>query len=150
MINRVVLAGNITRDPQLNKTQSGLSVIKFTVAINRKSKGQDLTDFINCVAWNQTAEFVGQYIKKGYLVGVDGRLTTSNYDDKDGKKVYVTEVSCDNVQILNSRNSTEARPSQAAPTPKQNTGYFPDEPSVSDEDFNTGPLLDISSDDLPF
>jgi single-strand DNA-binding protein len=150
MINRVVLAGNITRDPQLNKTQTGLSVIKFTVAINRKSKGQDLTDFINCVAWNQTAEFVGQYVKKGYLVGVDGRLTTSNYDDKDGKKVYVTEVSCDNVQILNSRNSTDTRPTTTTPSPKQNTGYFPDEPSVQDEDFNTGPLLDISSDDLPF
>lgn len=149
MINRVVLVGNLTKDPQYSKTQSGISLARFTVAINRRYGQNEETDFINCVAWRQTADFLSQYAKKGQTVGVEGRISTRNYDDPTtGKKVYVTEVTADNVQLVGSRNtSKETQPSQSAATP---AGYFADTSSPSDDDFNTGPLLDISSDDLPF
>ena len=102
MINRVILVGRLTRDPMLRKTQSGLSVATFTVACDRRfsgGNGQDRqTDFISCVAWRQSADFLGQYAHKGALVGVDGRIQTRNYDNASGQKVYVTEVVCDSVQ----------------------------------------------------
>jgi len=150
MINRVVLVGNLTRDPQFNKTQSGISLARFTVAVNRKYGQNDETAFINCVAWRQSADFISQYAKKGNTVGIEGHITTGSYDDKTtGKKVYTTEVTCDNVQLIGSRNQS-SEPQQTSPAqPKASGGYYPDA-EVSDDDFNTGPLLDISSDDLPF
>lgn len=148
MINRVILVGRMTKDPQIRKTQTGKSVTSFTVAVNRRSSQQDQTDFINCVAWERTAEVTAQYAKKGSLVGVEGRLTSRSYDDATGKRVYVTEVLCDSVQFLESKAASEQRPQQ---TTAQQSGYYPDSNgSLQDEDFNTGPLLDISSDDLPF
>jgi len=149
MINRVVLVGNLTKDPQYSKTQSGISLARFTVAVNRRFGQNEETDFISCVAWRQTADFLSQYAKKGATVGVEGRISTRNYDDPNtGKKVYVTEVTADNVQLIGSRNpSKETQPTQSAAAP---TGYFADTATTSDDDFNTGPLLDISSDDLPF
>jgi single-strand DNA-binding protein len=148
MINRVVLVGNLTSDPQYSKTQSGISYARFTVAVNRKYGQNDETAFIRCVAWRQTADFLNQYAKKGNTVGVEGHITTGSYDDKTtGKKVYTTEVTVDSAQLIGSRNSSETQQtSQQAP---KSTGYFADN-DVSDDDFNTGPLLDISSDDLPF
>ncbi len=148
MINRVILVGRMTKDPQIRKTQTGKSVTSFTVAVNRRSSQQDQTDFINCVAWERTAEVTAQYAKKGSLVGVEGRLTSRSYDDATGKRVYVTEVLCDSVQFLESKAASEQRPQQ---TTAQQSGYYPDSNgSLQDDDFNTGPLLDISSDDLPF
>lgn len=149
MINRVILVGNLTRDPQYTKTQSGISRATFTVAVNRRTSQGDEADFINCVAWRQSADFLGQYAKKGNTVGVDGRITTRNYDDpQTGKKVYVTEVTCDSVQLIGSRQQRESQqPTQTAPA---SNGYYADNRAASDDDFNTGPLLDISSDDLPF
>lgn len=110
MINRVVLVGRITRDPLLRKTQSGTSVVSFIVACNRriKQEGQPEADFINCVAWNKTADFMAQYVKKGALLGVEGRIQTRNYDDKDGKRVYVTEVVADSVQLLESKKDVQS------------------------------------------
>lgn len=150
MINRVVLVGNLTRDPQFNKTQSGKSYARFTVAVNRRFGGKDEADFVSCVAWERTADFISQYAKKGTTVGVEGRITTGSYDDKTtGKKVYTTDVTCENVQLIGSRNQS-SEPQQTSPAqPKASGGYYPDA-EVSDDDFNTGPLLDISSDDLPF
>ena len=108
-LNRTILIGRITRDPELKKTQSGVSVVSFNLAVNRKFKkeGQPDADFINCVAWNHSADFLGNYIKKGHLLGVEGRIETRNYDDKDGKKVYVTEVVCDTVQALESKSQRQ-------------------------------------------
>ena len=104
MINRVVLVGRLTKDPVLRKTQSQTSVVSFTLAVNRRFQTQDqTTDFINCVAWNKTADFMNQYARKGALVGTEGRIQTRNYDDANGKRVYVTEVVCDNVQLLESK-----------------------------------------------
>lgn len=145
MINRVVLVGRLTKDPMLRKTQSGTSVTSFTVACNRRvGAGQEpQTDFINCVAWNRTADIVSQYTHKGSLVGVEGRIQSRSYDDAQGKRVYVTEVVCDSVQFLESRSVSENR-SQAMDV----RGFEPDVPSY--DDYSSTPTLDISSDDLPF
>lgn len=149
MINRVVLVGNLTKDPQYSKTQSGISLARFTVAINRRFGQNEETDFINCVAWRQSADFLNQYAKKGNTVGVEGRISTRNYDDPNtGKKVYVTEVTADNVQLIGSRASKETQ--TTSQTSNASSGYYADNTNASDDDFNTGPLLDISSDDLPF
>ena len=109
MINKVILVGRITKDPELRKTQNGTSVVSFTLACNRRvpSQGQD-ADFINCVAWNKTADFMAQYVRKGALLGIEGRIQTRNYDDKDGKRVYVTEVVANSVQLLESKKDAQS------------------------------------------
>lgn len=149
MLNRVVLVGNLVRDPQYSKTQSGISLVRFTVACNRTFSKNNEADFISCIAWRQTADFVSQYVKKGNTVALEGRITTGSYDDQStGKKVYTTEVTVDNLQLVGSRASREQ---QTTETQSTSTGYYADVDSKSDDvDFETGPLLDISSDDLPF
>ena len=153
MINRVVLVGRITKDPELRKTQSGLSTVSFTVACNRRftSQGQEpQADFINCVAWRQTADYMANYVKKGALLGVEGRIQTRNYEDQTGKRVYVTEVVCDSVQTLVRRNTegqSNYQPSYQASAPADNSCYTPDSPTSYDNDFSTE-TLDIASDDL--
>lgn len=108
MINKVVLVGNLTRDPQFIKTQSGISNVRFTLAINRRFSNKDEADFISCVAWRQTADFVSQYAKKGQTVALVGHLTTGSYDDKaTGKKIYTTDVTCDSVQLINSKGNSK-------------------------------------------
>lgn len=154
MINRVILVGRITKDPMLRKTQSGTSVVSFTLACNRRvpSQGQD-ADFINCVAWNKTADFMVQYVKKGALLGLEGRIQTRNYDDKDGKRVYVTEVVADSVQFLESKKSAAEQSGYVPQEPSGNaSGYTPDQPSTDnfESDFSSADTLDIASDDLPF
>ncbi len=135
MINRVVLVGRITKDPDLRKTQSGVSVVSFTIACNRRvpSQGQD-ADFINCVAWNKTADFMAQYVKKGALLGLEGRIQTRNYDDRDGKRVYVTEVVADSVQFLESKKAAESGGNEATLQNNECADY----------------AADIPTDDLPF
>lgn len=147
MINRVVLVGRLTRDPELRKTQSGTSVLSFTCAVNRRYQTQEQTaDFINCVAWNKTADFLSQYGRKGALVGVEGRIQTRSYDDANGKRVYVTEVVCDSVQLLESKSVSESRTSGG------DFGGYEPQPTNNQfaDDFESAPTLDISSDDLPF
>lgn len=110
MINRVILVGRVTKDPVLRKTPNGTSVVSFTLAVNRniKKEGQPEADFINCVAWNKTADFMAQYVRKGALLGVEGRIQTRNYDDKNGKRVYVTEVVANSVQLLESKKDAQS------------------------------------------
>lgn len=141
MINRVVLVGRITKDPELRKTQSGLSTVSFILAVNRniKKEGQQEADFVNCVAWRQTADFMVNYIKKGSLIGVEGRIQTRNYEDKSGKRVYITEVVCDSVQSLESRREATQGTTEAT------NQYEP----ISDANVDYGDL-NITSDDLPF
>lgn len=154
MINRVVLVGRLTRDVEVRKTQTGISVASFTVACDRRgskdAQGNQTADFISCVAWRQSADFLGQYAKKGALIGVDGHIQTRNYDDKDGKRVYVTEVVCDNVRLLGSRNASESTQDQTNNYNQNMDTYDGGYDEISEADFNTGPSLDISSDDLPF
>ncbi len=158
MINRVVLIGRLTKDPELRKTQSGTSVVSYTIAVNRRSQtpGQPDADFINCVAWNKTAELMAQYLHKGSLIGVEGRIQTRSYDNQQGQRVYVTEVVTDSVQFLESKNTQPQQNSynsynsysQPAPAPV-NPYAAPADNSFSSA-FDADDTLDIASDDLPF
>lgn len=103
MINRVVLVGRLTRDPDLRYTPNGNAVVNFTLAVNRtfkNSQGEQEADFINCQAWRTTAENVAQYLRKGSLAGIEGRIQTRSYENDEGRRVYVTEVVADSVQFL--------------------------------------------------
>ena len=129
MINSSVLVGRLTKDPDLRYSNSGTAVARFTLAVNRTFKTQDgqEADFIQIVCFKKTAENVANFLNKGSLAGVTGRIQTGSYDDKDGKRVYTTEVVADNVQFLEPKNSD--KPNNGPAKPKQ-------------EEFN--------SDDLPF
>lgn len=107
MINRVVMVGRMTRDPE--RTGSGAAVTSFTLALNRNYNSADgqQADYISCVVWNKVAENVAQYCSKGSLVGVEGRLRSRTYDNAQGQRVYVTEVVCDSVQFLETRAQRE-------------------------------------------
>ena len=105
-MNKAILVGRLTRDPELKSTANGTNVCSFSVAVNRtyqNAEGNYDADFINCTAWRQTAEFVSKYFTKGRMIGVVGSIQTRNYDDKDGKKVYVTEVAADEVYFVESK-----------------------------------------------
>jgi single-strand DNA-binding protein len=110
-MNKVVLMGRLTRDPETRYTQgNNTAVCSFSLAVNRrfKQEGQPDADFINVVAWAKTAEFVSKYFTKGQQVGVVGRIQTRNYDDKDGKKVFVTEVVAEEVYFADSKKEQNA------------------------------------------
>lgn len=105
-MNRVFLMGRLTAAPELNKTQSGLSVTRFTVAVSRRFKkdGQPEADFIRCIAWRQTAEFIHKYFKKGNMITLSGSIQTGSYE-KDGKKVYTTDVLVDEVRFTGEKTN---------------------------------------------
>ncbi len=112
MINRVVLVGRMTRDPELRRTPQGDAVTSFTLAVNRNftsRDGQQQADFINCVVWRKPAENVERYCSKGSLVGVEGRIQTRSYDNSQGQKVNVVEVICDSVQFLNTKQEDQVQ-----------------------------------------
>src|SRR4051794_37224169 len=109
MMNRVVLVGRLTKDPDLRYTPNGVPVATFTLACNRpfsSQSGEREADFINCVVWRKPAENVANFLKKGSLAGVDGRIQTRHYEGQDGKRVYVTEVQAESVQFLEPKNSS--------------------------------------------
>lgn len=111
-MNRVTLIGRLTKDPNLRFTPNGVAVCTFTLAVNRtftNQQGEREVDFINCIAWRKTAENTANYTKKGSLVGVDGRIQTRNYEGKDGKRVYVTEVVAETVQFLEPKKQEQQR-----------------------------------------
>lgn len=151
-MNKVLLTGRITKDLELRKTQSGTSVLRFTLAVNRrfKQEGQPDADFISCTAWGKTAETMGQYLHKGSLIGVEGRITTGTYQDKDGRTVYTTDVTIENFDFLESRGTAGAQTQSYTPQYQvQNSGYTQDQSSSVADDF-ANDTLDIASDDLPF
>ncbi|TLQ07592.1 single-stranded DNA-binding protein [Marinilactibacillus psychrotolerans] len=145
MINNVVLTGRLTAEPELKYTGSGTAVISFNLAVDRifkNAQGERETDFVNCVAWRKTAELIANNLRKGSLFGVVGRIQTRNYTNNDGKKVYVTEVVCESVQFLESKNSNQHSDNN------QNSRKSPD----FDEDpfeKNDDPIT-IDDDSLPF
>ncbi|MCY9153693.1 single-stranded DNA-binding protein [Bacillus haynesii] len=153
MLNRTVLVGRLTRDPELRYTQSGQVVASFTIAVNRTFKnknGETEADFINCVAWRNTAENISNHLKKGSMAGVDGRLQTRSYDDQSGRKVFVTELVVETVQFLDPKGSGQADSRQQGSAGRnQSSGQqgnsFPDDPFAND-----GKPIDINDDDLPF
>lgn len=151
MINRIVLTGRITKDLDLKNTQGGHSVVSFTLAVDRARKndnGEREADFIRCVAWNNTAEVLSQYCGKGSLIGVDGRLQTRSYDDRNGQRVYITEVVIDRMTFLDSRNNQQGQQQPPAAPARQKPA--PQQAQQEDPFAGSGQAVDISDDDLPF
>lgn len=142
--NNANLIGRITRDLELKSSQNGTSIVSFTLAVDREFKnksGQRETDFISCVAWHKSAEILAQYAHKGDMVSVQGEIRTRNYTNRDGQKVYVTEVHIDSFHFLPSGQRNNTQQGQTQPPqgqPGQAGGYF-----------DQGPV-NVSNDDLPF
>ncbi|MGM8215794.1 single-stranded DNA-binding protein [Bacillaceae bacterium W0354] len=157
MLNRVVLVGRLTRDPELRYTPNGVAVANFNIAVNRpfsNQQGEREADFINCVIWRRPAENLANYMKKGGLIGVDGRIQTRSFEGQDGKRVFVTEVVADTVQFLESKGSNQGRPNTSSMGTSNDhnqnqSGYEP--PKREDNPFeDSGEPVDLSDDDLPF
>ncbi len=147
MMNRVVLVGRLTKDPELRYTPSGAAVATFTLAVNRtftNQQGEREADFINCVVWRKPAENVANFLKKGSLAGVDGRLQTRSYEGQDGKRVYVTEVQAESVQFLEPRSNDNTQSNNHSNQQSRNQRRYEEDP------FAPGQQIDISDDDLPF
>jgi len=140
MINRVVLVGRLTKDPDLRRTPTGMSVNSFTIAVdNRVRAGAERSaSFINCSAFGATADNMAKYTRKGSLVGLEGRLQQRSYENKEGRKVNVIEVIADSVQFLEPKGVTESRPDESFPA---------DEPQDDNKNLAS---IDIVDDDLPF
>lgn len=148
MINKAILMGRLTRDPELRHTGTGTPVCSFSIAIDNGYGENRQTDFINCVAWNKTAEFVSNYFSKGKMIIVIGRISTRSWEGQDGKKNYVTEVVASEVSFGESKRVQDGGSSYSAPvTQSQPSQSAPQMPQLDDDDFS--PLLD-TDDDLPF
>lgn len=145
MINRVVLVGRLVREPEMRYTQSGIAVTRFTLACDRPFTGQEgkkEADFIDCVVWRKQAENVAQYLKKGSMAGVDGRLQISSYEAQDGSKRYRAEVVADSVRFIEPKGTGGQSQSQGAPKTAKDSDAFSDP-------FSNAGKIDLS-DDLPF
>ncbi|EKN5164522.1 single-stranded DNA-binding protein [Staphylococcus pseudintermedius] len=168
MLNRVVLVGRLTKDPEYRTTPSGVSVATFTLAVNRtftNAQGEREADFINCVVFRKQAENVNNFLFKGSLAGVDGRLQSRSYENQEGRRVFVTEVVCDSVQFLEpkSQNQRHANQNQGnqfdsygqgfgGQQQGQNSSYQNNhkQPANDNPFANANGPIDISDDDLPF
>ncbi|HDR8688797.1 single-stranded DNA-binding protein [Staphylococcus aureus] len=152
MLNRTVLVGRLTKDPELRSTPNGVNVGTFTLAVNRtftNAQGEREADFINVVVFKKQAENVKNYLSKGSLAGVDGRLQTRNYENKDGQRVFVTEVVADSVQFLEPKNNNQQQNNNYQ---QQHNSYnAPQNRQQSNNPFaNANGPIEISDDDLPF
>lgn len=136
-MNNVTLMGRLTADAELRQTQNGLAVTRFTVAVNRKyaKEGQQQADFISCIAWRHTAEFISKYFRKGNMIAVTGSIQTGSYE-KDGRKVYTTDVLVENAYFTGGKNEA----TQTQQQPNNNDGF---------NAFTPAPLPQ-NEDDLPF
>ncbi len=168
-MNKVVLTGRITRDPEIRYTQTGIGTVSFSLAVDRQIKdasGNRQADFINCVAWRNQAEFISRYIKKGYMLCVEGRITTRSYQGQDNAMHYVTEVVVDQVENLTPRQNdmngyvdnrqagmqtNYQQPSYQQPSYQQPTYQ---QPTNQQSNYDNGPMsinnLSVDDDDLPF
>lgn len=155
MINRVILVGRLTKDPEFRTTPNGVDIANFTLAVNRNftnAKGERDCDFINVVVFRKQAENVNNYLSKGRLAGVDGRIQSRSYENNEGKRVFVTEVVADNVQFLEPKGNNNQQNNQ------QNNGYQQTgqaqqnkQTPMGDNPFaNANGPIDVSDDDLPF
>ena len=156
-MNKVLLVGRLTRDPELRTTPSGMAVTRFTIAVSQNftnKNGERGADFINCSAWGRQADNIAKYCSKGTLVSAEGRIRTSSYDAQDGTKRYTTEVVCDTVNFLSSKNSgaTSTSSSDDFMNEMSNMSSMPMETAdLSEDPFKSfGEEITLSSDDLPF
>ena len=155
-MNKIILVGRLTKDPEVRTTSAGFNTVNFTVAVNRNFKNKEGNydaDFLPCVAFRQTADFISKFFKKGNMICLDGRVQTRNYDAADGSKRYVTEVVVENVEFVGGKNDSSS----------SSNPDFVDEPSVapidempeydiptSDPYENYDKEVSLSDNDLPF
>ena len=149
-MNKAIIIGRLTRDPEMRTTTSGINSTTFTVAVSRNysnASGERDTDFLNCVAWRKQAENIAKYCTKGTQVAVEGRIQTRSYDAQDGTKRYVTEIVADNVTFLGSRGGA---------VPSDSNNFVGDSSDIATTDISEDPFKDfgdevaLSDDDLPF
>ncbi|MEG0381313.1 MAG: single-stranded DNA-binding protein [Kurthia sp.] len=168
MINRVVLVGRLTKDPELRYSPSGVPMARFTIAVNRtfsSQSGEREADFIGCIAWRTQAENLANFMKKGSLIGVEGRIQTGSYEGQDGKRIYTTDVIADAIQFLEPRsegntqqNNSGGYQSQQNAPPQQQSQHQ-QQPSQNQQNYsrvdedpfaNSKGPIEVSEDDLPF
>lgn len=173
-MNKVILIGRITKDPEIRYTQSGIPTVQFTLAVDRgvrDASGNKQADFISCVAWRGQADFISRFIKKGYLMSIEGRIQTRNYQGQDGQTKYVTEVILDAVENLQPRDPNAPVQGQYQPnvgyqqpqyqqpqnnyqgytnptygSPYQQSEPMPQPEQEAPQSYN----VDVADDDLPF
>ncbi len=152
MLNKVILMGRLTTNPELKKTPAGVSVTSLSLAVERSYKdknGDKATDFITVIAWRNTAEFICKYFAKGYMIAVCGELQTRKYQAKDGTNRYVTEVVANEVSFTGEKHDNQGSQPAAAQQPTQQpVQQLPVQHQTSDEGFINEPML--TDDDLPF
>lgn len=162
-MNKVILIGRLTRDPELRTTPNNLSVASFSLAVSRpfspQNGGAPEADFINCVIWRRQAENLAKYCRKGSQIAVEGRIQSRSYNSQDGSKRYVTEVMCDNITFLGSKMDNQGNGSSFSDNNYQGPTSMP-EPSdmnsmpttdISEDPFKDfGEEITLSDDDLPF
>src|SRR5690606_27033556 len=154
-MNRTILVGMLTKDPELRYTPNGVAVANFTVAVNRPFKnqaGEQEADFINCVAWRKQAENLANYMCKGSLIGVDGRIQTRSYENQEGKRVWVTEVLAESIQFLEYKKDNENESERV--TVRQEQQQKSETEKKYENDFEIEQIeaehVDISDEELPF
>ena len=167
MLNRAILTGRLTRDPELRYTTSGTAVVQTTIAVDRQFKnqqGEREADFINLVIWRKAAENFANFTHKGSLVGIDGRIQTRTYENKQGQRVYVTEINVDSFSLLEPRqdNNQQSNNNYSSQAPSNNArNATPNSPQQNqntqsnygnqNNDFgNGGQSIDLADDELPF
>ena len=154
-MNKAILIGTLTRDPELRTTPTGRNVCQFSIAVNRNftnANGEREADFINCVVWDKQAENLAKYQHKGNQIAVEGRIQTRNYDDKDGKRVYVTEILATNISFLDAKGTSNGAGSfNNIPEPSMEQPSTTSTVSVEKDPFEAfGDSIEISDNDLPF
>lgn len=167
MLNRAILTGRLTRDPELRYTTSGTAVVQATIAVDRQFKnqqGEREADFINLVIWRKAAENFANFTHKGSLVGIDGRIQTRTYENKQGQRVYMTEINVDSFSLLEPRqdNNQQSNNNYSSQAPSNNArNVTPNSPQQNqnarsnygnqNNDFgNGGQSIDLADDELPF
>lgn len=164
MLNRAILTGRLTRDPELRYTTSGTAVVQATIAVDRQFKnqqGEREADFINLVIWRKVAENFANFTHKGSLVGIDGRIQTRTYENKQGQRVYVTEINVDSFSLLEPRQDNNQQPnnnySSQAPnnnatsnSSRQNQNAQSNYSNQNNDFDNGGQSIDLADDELPF
>lgn len=151
-MNQINLIGNLTADPTLTVSQSNLSIVSFNIGVQRpfkdKQSGEYQSDFPRCKAFGKTAEIISEHFKKGSKIGLTGSVQTGSYEDKDGKKIYTTDVIVNQVTFVERKNqqNNSYKPAYGNNQPQQARGNRPVEPNP----FENGGPVDVNDDDLPF
>lgn len=144
-MNKVILMGRLTKDPEIRYTGTGepIAIARYTIAVNRpyKKDGQTQADFINVVSYRKAAEFIEKYFKKGQMIAIVGRLQVRSWDDSEGKRHWSTEVITDEIHFAGGKNEngagTQAAPAapQTSPAAPTDSGFYPVDPSIEDDDL---------------